>query len=802
MILILLLILPIWFVGFLLTLLISNEKRLEVLLPASFFGSINLFILTLNILSYIFLPPLGIYVIYTIFLIFGLILWHFRDLNLSKLDMPTGISKKLFILSIIIWAIFLFKIIGHLGLMGDPTLYTIIGKSFTRGNFPVVPPWQPDIKLAYHYGPSIFMGVFHKLTGSSFDLIQRSTSFPMVLMLATFLVWVFKRHLTLRSLLTYQLIPLIILITLGNWMIAFPKFPLEFPQNFGGILNWISKFPTMDTAFSTYGGAIVAFGGLIFFYHEMIALASFIWILWLCFTYNKSLRIPAWTILTLSLASLSIINEVFILFSLGSTALIILFREFPFKNLISKKNISSMIILFLILTTLIIFQGGVPTGLLTGKKSEYSTLQLFPDKKKIFVHNAIFDNYNNVIKLENTNWQTYTLQQQGSRLFLPTKEKWLPFIWFHPGIIFFFIANLIICILLMIFKQRNKLLICLSLIVPAIIGILFYNFTFALSNYSSRILALTYSFLGTNLAFFSIWALEYFKKNKLYTILISGLIIFFAIPSISPTLAQLMISSGKNKFISEETISLTSTDQWLYKNLPYDARLLRLSSTNTSPLTSVGVFTPIWLPAYRDYTMDNSPQYFDITYTLNPSNFKEFKITYLLIDYNNFSKLPQIRKDQIDSNDYFSLLYSTNNDLSSQNWERIYKVNEKYIIETSDLPGTFREIDTIIPQTARVYIDMSNKGVENKAVWEALKRALVVALRNRDLYFDNALPGYNNQPYPHQEVKISGSEPSKSIGYDYLALSYATDPRTVCDCKAEIAWKGFDDFIFVWKVRK
>lgn len=568
MLLLLLLILPIWFVGFRLTRLISSENRLETTLPVSLFGGITLFILILNLMSYIFHPPLGIYITYFSFTLLGLVLLRFKNFALDKIDVPKGSSRKLFFISVFVWAIILFVIIGHFGLSGDPTFYATIAKSYTRGNFPILTPWQPDMKLAYHYGPSIFMGVFHTLTGSSFHLIQRFTSFLIVLMLSTFLIWVFKRHLTFKSLVVYQLVPLMILISLGNWMIAIPKFPLELPQNFTGILEWASKMPTVGMAFFTYGGSIVSLQGLIFFYHELIVVASFIWILWLCFTYDKSRRIGAWTVLTLSLASLSIINEAFIPLSLPAIALVIFCREFPFKNLISKKTISSFIILFFLLAGLIIFQGGVPTGLLTGKRSEYPTLQFFPDKKKTFVHNAIYDNYHNVISLENTNLQTYQIQQQASRLFLPTKEKWLPFIWFHPGVIYFFIANLIICLLLFVFKQRKKLLICLSLIMPAICASLIYNLTFSLSNYSSRLIGFTYSFLGASIVLFIVWTLEYFvknKKSKFTSILMIFLTLWLTIPSFSPNLAWFLTDREKNnKLITPDSSTVNAPEDRIH----------------------------------------------------------------------------------------------------------------------------------------------------------------------------------------------------------------------------------------------
>ncbi len=806
MLFILLLILPIWFVGFILTRIISTEKRLEVVLPVSLFGSIALFIFTLNLISYIFHPPLSIYMVYAFFIVIGLGLFRFKKLFITRIDIPKNSSKKLFFLSILIWSLLLFRIIGHMNLSGDPSLYATIAKSFTRGNFPIFSPWQPDIKLAYHYGASIFLGSFHALTGNSFDLIQRSTSYIIVLMLSTFLVWVFKRHFTLKSLVVYQLIPLMILISLGNWMIAIPKFPFEFPQNFTGVLQWASKMPSMDTAFSTYGGSIVSLTGLIFFYHELIGVIAFIWILWLSFTYDKARRIIGWTILMFSLASLSVINEVIMAFSLAASSLVIFCREYPFKAFFSKKNFLSILIILFTFITLITFQGGVVTESLTGKKSENPTLQFFPDKKKTFVHNALYDNYNNVIRLENIDLGTYQLEQHSSRLFLPTKEKWLPFIWFHPGLIFFYIANLIICLLLFTFKQKTKLLICLSLLMPAICATLIYNSTFVLANISSRLLAFTYSFLGTNLVFFLIWTLEYLVKNKKNLILILFLIMFtwLTIPSFFPTLSVFLNSGEKNnKLIVPENLTLNATEEWMYKNLPYNARLLFLSSISPSPLTNVGILIPISLGKYRDFSMDNSPDYFDLIYTLNPTALREFKMTHILVDSYAYSKLPEIRRDQLNSNQYFSLLYSTTNDLSTQNWERLYKINDKYINEVSDLPGTFNELDkSIIPQKANVYIDTSSEGIENKSKWESLKRALQLALKDRNLFFENALPGYNNSFYTHVEAKISGREPSKSIDYDYLALSYINSPKNVCDCNTQIVWKGFDDFIFVWKVLK
>lgn len=795
------LILPIWFAGFKLTRIVSAEKRFEVILPVSLFFSINLFIFSLNLISYIFHPPFGIYTTYFSFLLLGLILWRYK--NPSQIKMPEHISKKLFYLSICVWAIFLFLVIGRISLSGDPQFYSGIAKSFTRGNFPIMTPWQPDVKLAYHYGPAIFMGTFHQLSGNTFDLVQRSTGFLIVLMLATFLIWVFKRHQTIEAFVIYQLIPLIILIALGNWMIALPAFPLQLPQNFTGIVDWIARMPAVNISYEVYGGAIVSLKDMVFFYHEMIAITSFIWILWLSFTYDKNKRILSWTILTLSLASLSIINELFLPLTLAAATLVIFFREFPFKEL-PKKIILTTMALLLTFAGLVIFQGGVPTGLLTGKKSEYPTLQFFPDKKKVFVHNVIYDNHYNITSLKKSDLQTFQLQQQASRLFLPTKEKWLPFIWFHPGVLYFYIANMIIYLILFIRKQKKKLLIVSSLLLPAISLSLIYNLSFSLSNYSSRLLGLTYSFLGTNIVLFLVWTLEYFVRNKQVLSLKSRLLFFLTVlviswlvvPSVSPTLATFFTGGEKNnKLINPEQSTVSTIENWITKNLPYDARILNLSNVS-SPQTNMGVFIPIWPGGFKSYSLDSSPQYYDLIYTLNPTTLKEFKMTHILLDYQIYSKLPEIRKQQLASSEYFSSLFSSEGAV-------LLRINDKYLNEISDLPGTFKEIDTaVIPKTAKVYIDTVYEGLEKRGSWEGLVRAITFAMKDRTMFFKDALPSCNNQFYTHQEIKLCGSEPQKDTDYDYLILSYANKPENVCNCKTEIIWKGFDNLLFIWKVLK
>lgn len=795
----LLAILPIWFSGLVITRIISSEKRLEVLLPVSLFGGICLFTFLLNILSYIFPPPQGIYIIYALFALLALILWHFQQ---PKVDMPRGTSLILYILSTAVWGILLFKIIGHMNLTGDPFIYQTIGKSFTRGNFPIYESWEPDIKLSYHYGPSIFLGVFHKLFNLPFDLVQRSTSFITTLMLSQFLIWIFKRHLSLKSLLIYQLIPLIALICLGNWIIALPMFPLTRPSNFPGLIAWLSGLPTAHMNISTYGGATVALDGLMYFYHELIGMASFIWIVWLTFTYRQDRRLFSFFFLAVSIAATIIINEVFFPISILSVGLIIFFKEFQNKFNFSRKNILVLFTLFTLFCLTVIFQGGVLTESLFGKKSEYPTIQLFPDKKNIMMlidkSIPLADYTKQMISLED-----YQKIQQSSLLY-PPNERWLPFRWFHPSFIFFYLANLVICLILYIYKQKNRFLLCLTLLLSAAFATLIYNSTYIIGNNSSRLIAFAYTFLGTNLVLSLIWLLEFLKRvNNFYLFLVLILIAWLSIPSILPSLVQqLTPKESQNKFFSQESDNLPPTLNWMYNNLPYNSRIVNVvaGNYNGATLSKVGIFTPTWTGKYRAYTMDGSPDYFDLIYTLNPSVVKKFKITYLVIDSTSFAKLPLVRQQQLSSLSYFPPVYGYS---LGNIWERIYRITDKYLLESEDLPGTFQELNQKIPNTVKIYIDKESPPSKGDlGLWASLRRALIFTLKDRDLYYEYGLSSGNNLPYQHVEARVSGNPPSPSINYDYLALYSETQSKSVCHCQAKIIWRGFEDNIVIWQVLK
>jgi hypothetical protein len=793
---ILLVILPLWAVGFILTKLVSSEKRIEVLLPVSLFGSIPLFIFLLNILSYVFKPPTGVYIIYILYILIGALLFmKFRKEVLRGIDFPPVIYFIGIVLSLIIWGKFLFVVIGHLSIMGDPDTYRIIGKTFLQGNFPIHEPWQPETIFSYHYGPSIFLAFINAFTGASFDLIQRFTSFLLVLLLSLFLVWVLKRHTSFISLIIYQLLPVATLIALGNLMIALPILPIQLPPHFPGWFNWISQQPGADMAFVPYGGAIVSLGGLIYWYHNLIGWVSFLWVLWLGFTYNRERRYATWILMSLSIIGIALINEIFIPCAVIAVVITALSREHPIKKLFSTKNLIFLASLGVISISLIAIQGGTITQTIFGVKSQYPSVYILPDKKEIFV----VDQYDKVVNLD------YFQKEQQSAQIIPfdADKNYLPFFWFHPGYAFLYLLNFFICIWLYIKKQKKFLLLCFIFLCAAVFTTLVYDTIYVAFN-GSRLIALGYTLLGVNIILAIIWVLSYFieKRRYIYFVISCILTLSLILPSVLPSLFRLFIYKEQlNRFNFPYTTTLSGTLAWLHTNLPYNARIVNIMSDanyNNYTLADVNIFTPLFNPKYRARSIDASPEYQDMVQTLNPTDIKIFKIEYLVIDSARFVQLPTIRQKQIESPKYFVQLY--NNKTSQTTWERIYKITDTYLKNAKDLPGTFSELDRKIPKKAKIYVDDEiPKNSGNSFHWQLLRRSLFATLKNRDLYYDKALPS-GSYPYVDVDLYVKGHAPSNKIKYDFLVLSNFTKPGSVCSCKTELYWKGFDDTIIVWKV--
>lgn len=787
---------PLWFVGFILTRVLSSEKRVEVILPTSLFGGITIFIFTLNIVSYVVHPPLGIYISYALFILFGLLVVFRNRTNIKAIDIPDIKICILLLLSLIIWAVFLFNVIGHFSLSGDPSLYEIIGRTFARGNFPILQSWQPEITLSYHYGPSLFLGFIFLFTHASFDFIQRFTSFIIVLLLSQFLIWILKRHITWQSFTIYQLFPLMSLVALANYMIVIPILPLHLPAHVSDFFTWISQLPTINQAIVTYGGAIVSLGPLVYWYHELIGWMCFIWIVWLSFTYNKQQRFFSWVIIAISIASLSLINEIFLLPAFFISGVCILVKEYLSMRAISIRSILFLSAIFIICSVLIIFEGGIITQTIIAKKSEYPSTYFFPNKNKFFVLNSD----KRVVRLSD-----FETEQQSSFLF-PLNKQWFPFRWFHPGFIIFYIINIAICLILFLKKQNKKLFLACSFLCFAVLTSLSYNFVYTIFN-GSRFIALAYTFLGINITLAIVWVLSYAAEKRKILLLFYSIIfaLYFIIPSLLPLLFQLFIYQEKeNKLVVQEATTLSPTLQWIAKNLPYNIRLVNIMSDvayNNYTLANVGIFTPLFNPKYRAYTREGSPEYVDMIYTLNPSDVSLFKIQYMLIDSASFAKLPVIRQKQILDSKFFVPVY--NNSLSQNSWERVYKITPAYSKTASDLPGTFSQLrQIIIPQNAKIYIDKQYpEGIINESDWDFFRRNTLFALKDRDLYYEKALRS-GNFPYVHVEAYIRGTTPTKNTKFDYLILSNVTKPESICHCETQLLWKSFEDRIIVWKVIK
>lgn len=227
-------IIPIWLSGISLVFIATQCKKIELLLTSGLIVGFSFLIFTLNTLSFLFPGPPAL--ITSAIIILGFNLYFLKLVLKNKLHGFSFSNKLLFVLSIFTWGFYLFNRAGYADFGGDTDMFYSIAQTFIRGNFPVVSPWQPDLPVNYHYGGSLILGFIKYFTNLSFDFILRFIVFLSLLCSTQLLVWMFKSHQTIKSLLSYQLLPLLFFVSLGNLMLIWPIFPINSPpqvlQNF------------------------------------------------------------------------------------------------------------------------------------------------------------------------------------------------------------------------------------------------------------------------------------------------------------------------------------------------------------------------------------------------------------------------------------------------------------------------------------------------------------------------------------------------------------------------------------------
>ncbi len=772
------------------------SRRLELLIPLGFIQGIASYIFLLNSMTFFFKGSLGIVVSFAIIILSGILIWR-----KNKKDQLDNLNQKQKILSLVglsAWAVFLFYIVGRVNFGGDVQLYYDIAGTFNQGNFPLVAPWQPDLPLAYHYGGPIFLGAVHFFTQAHYDFSHRLVAFLSLLSLSQILIWIWKRHNSLKSFLTYQLIPISFLLTVGMVMVVWPILPLHFPKILStkALLVWVKDLPSIQTAIETYG-APISLEMLAYFLHFALGLPIALLTLWLIINAPKSSRIWYWLLLIINLAALALVNETLFL------PVSLVCGLFLVKSLIEQKGIQGntlKLVLFVVFTILIILnQGGTITQSIKAIKGQEKSVVFFP-----FIDPWEFPNDPNKF---NTIW-SYHLGQQSSKLF-PQQENWLPLRWYYLGSLGMYVIVLALIIFLWEKNQKmNKL--TLSLIIMAIGSTICYNVIVPrfLDANGNRFLITANIFLQLVLIVTIINLIERsWRKHRVWLSLVNlVLLVWLILPALLPSAISLyQIRISTNRLLNPYVFSQFPSEKWLEKNIPTQERVLDLSGglyytenfslDNPRYLQSLseyaGVLVPKFGHRYKAYTFEGGPDYIDALYTLNPSSLKDLKVSVIVVDTIAYKALPDIRQKQLNDNRFFEELGITNpgNLVDTKNSERIFRIRSDYL-QQLDLPGTFKDLDRLIPAQASVYIDSWS----SDRVWSNLRKGLIFTLSDR-------YPTYIWGPgvYLNVERFINQKTPQLNDRYDYLVLNNNTDPKSICGCSTKLIWKGFRDRMVVWQ---
>lgn len=758
-----LIILPISFLGILIIKRITYDLKLAVLIPAGIIFGLALFTFITNLI-FNFLPgKSGIWTSFLIIILSAAGLSrkiHWEKINLNKKILFFWLICFVSWSALIIWKAN-FALIG-----GDTRSYYAITGSFIKGNFPPITPWQPDTELAYHTGSFILLSALSYLTNIDYLPLHLILSAIFIICTIQILIWTILENFSVPKFLIANLAAAIAFISFGFVKVIYPVWPIELPrlENINELIIWLRNLPSARESIELYGVSY-NLDSLIYIIFQNFGIAILFTLLVIILNFKHNFI--HLTLLLIGLCTLALVNE-----SIFVPVLIPIFiwSLFSLPPKIKSLQTIKVFLLFLFTGVFILFQGGLITASILSKDKTPSSIRLLP---------------------KDTGTTDYLINSQKSRL-LDIKDNWNPFGWINVGIDVQLIISLI---LLLITKQERKSKIfCFLLIGFSTGAIAAYNLiipNYVLSN-SNRILVLAYQFLSIALVILIYNLTKSLKFTKIKLLTYTLLIIFIFLPTLLPPLAWISTTRfGPNKLLPMNK-EKTLTDKWIENNTTHERiAVLDVNSPHPSGAASLmaltGSITPLFAGGFKTYTIEPGPEYTDIVYSLNPESLNKLKITRLIIDNKFYETLPQIRKNELENPNYFTLLFE---EKDIRGWKKIYQIQSDYLLNEKNIYGSFEDLNRAAPKTGKFYIDS-----QQNFYIDYIRRPLIFTLKDRDLYFDA-----ESGVYQHTETPVNMKAPVKNMQYDYLVLSDKTDPKNICNCRPKIIWKYLNEKIILWEI--
>lgn len=755
---------------------ICDDARIQILLPASIITGIAVYIFLLNLTAYFVPGPVGFYVALALEVLVTYIIK--RKIKPSKVIFPQNRERIVWLTFLLIWFVFLF-VISATGSATSPDWQhnSYYASLLLRGDFPLHNPFQPDRLASYHMGAPIILGALRLFTGGADAFLGSTLSLITLFSISQILLWILKVKNN-RNLLLLNLIPLVALVSLGNFMIVWP-YQFSFPIMEKGIFNWLHNLPTLSNTYNAYG-APTSLDSLNLFLHRMLALAIFAALIPVILFANRSKKILSSAVSIALLAALMFADESVFIVAAPALLLILFFTFF-------QKKVKLWILFCLITLLIAVFQGGLASEAIFKSDATFAKVLLFPSDVK-----------DPAVKFEN--YHTYRLEAQSSKL-IPDKPEYKPLRWFHFGAEWQVGILLVTCfIFTLIFRRKLtdksaiylSWLFCISSVfaLVAFHGIVPEGWTHINGN---RFLALSYQLSGIGIIIFII--LGWFNlKNRFvkFYFPVTIFLVWFLITSLLPPLVLLFPRQKLNWF---DTVSTAEKPEykWVKDSLSVSTRILPFMEKfpTSGPVLDLvrraGVFVPVWYQEPQVQGFDVSPVYLDLFFTLNPRILQAIKLEYIMTNSLYRSTLPPERLADLNNREYFQVVYS-----DEKNDMVISKILPFYLRKAENYQGTFDDLAQILPSQSAVFID--SPPAINETVWRPI--FLTLQMQNLKMYYKtNFLPVYNF--IINVKLRNSGESNNK---YNYIVLGPGTDPQAIVKGTTKLSWSHRSGYVKVWQV--
>jgi len=766
--------------GFIIVRRVCNDVRIQILLPTAVIVGIALYVFLLNLVAFTAKGSLGFYVA----LALEILLAFFLKVKIKpkKIIFPQKKEKAVWIISSLVWFIFLFQICATgSALSWDWLHHSILASLFVRGDFPIHTPFQPDRLSSSHVGVPEILGALRLFTGGAGTFLGSTLSLITLFAISQILQWILKVKNSIFNLILLIFIPLTAIISLGNFMIVWP-YQFSLPNIDNGIISWFHNLPTLYSTYDPYG-APASLDSLNLFLHRMFALSIFTALIPLVLFPNKLKSFFSSAVILILLAVLALSDESVFIVTAPAIVLILFFTLY-------KKNIKFWILFCLITLGVTIFQGGLVNEVIFNSNTTIAKVLLFPDDEKDPA--ARFEKY-----------RSYRLEAQSSKM-IPDKKEHSPFRWFHFGAIWQASALFIACFVsTLIFKNKftDKTplyltwLFCLSGLTALVAfhGIVPVGWTHINGN---RFLSLSYQLSGIGIIIFIILGWINLKVtnsfSKYYSIVIRIFLAWFVIMSIIPALALLFPRQKSNSF--KTVIDAPKAEQvWIKDNLRVDTRILPFmekfptSGPVLEMVKSVGIFTPVWYEKPETQGFDVSPPYLDLFFTQNPEILEILKVDYIMTNKLYRSILPAKRFADLNNIEYFKTVYN-----DKEGDVIISKILPEYLLKAENYKGTFHELSQILPAKGAFFIEQPPGIIEG--VWRVA--FLTLQMHDYQMYYSlKFIPVYNF--IINVDLRFNGESNDR---YDYLVLGPKTDPQSIVEGQTKLVWSQIAGYLNVWKV--